>query len=35
MQELNLEEFKKAQNSLIRYCGDFTPFIAEKASGII
>ncbi|TVZ58523.1 2,2-dialkylglycine decarboxylase (pyruvate) [Flavobacteriaceae bacterium MAR_2010_105] len=33
MQELNLDEFKTAQNSLIRYCGEFTPFIAEKASG--
>ncbi|WP_044397914.1 aspartate aminotransferase family protein [Lacinutrix sp. Hel_I_90] len=33
MQYLNPEEVKEAQESLIRYCGEFSPFIAEKASG--
>lgn len=33
MQDLNPEEIKEAQESLIRYCGEFSPFIAEKAFG--
>ena len=33
MQYLNPEEVNEAQESLIRYCGEFSPFIAEKASG--
>lgn len=33
MQYLNPEELKEVQESLIRYCGEFSPFIAEKASG--
>jgi len=33
MQDLNSQEVKKAQESLIRYCGEFSPFIAEKAFG--
>lgn len=33
MQYVNPEELKEAQESLIRYCGEFVPFIAEKASG--
>ncbi|MDY8135975.1 aspartate aminotransferase family protein [Aquimarina sp. 2201CG5-10] len=33
MQDFNSEEIKEAQESLIRYCGEFSPFIAEKAFG--
>lgn len=33
MQNLNFKEVKEAQESLIRYCGEFSPFIAEKAFG--
>ncbi|MEM7084934.1 MAG: aspartate aminotransferase family protein [Bacteroidota bacterium] len=33
MQDLNSDEVLKAQESLIRYCGEFSPFIAEKAFG--
>ncbi len=33
MQELHTEEVKEAEKYLIRYCGEFSPFIAEKASG--
>ncbi|WP_297707266.1 aspartate aminotransferase family protein [uncultured Eudoraea sp.] len=33
MQYLNPEEVNEAQESMIRYCGEFSPFIAEKASG--
>lgn len=33
MQALSTEELQEARENLIRYCGDFTPFIAEKASG--
>ena len=33
MQELDLQEVKEAQNSLIRYCGEFSPFVVEKAFG--
>ena len=33
MQDLNSQEVKAAQESLIRYCGEFSPFIAEKAFG--
>ena len=33
MHNLNPEEVNEAQKSLIRYCGEFVPFIAEKASG--
>lgn len=33
MQYLNPEEVNEAQESLIRYCGEFSPFIAEKATG--
>ena len=33
MQELDPQELQEAQKSLIRYCGEFTPFIAEKAFG--
>ncbi|MCF7560701.1 aspartate aminotransferase family protein [Sabulilitoribacter multivorans] len=32
MQNLQ-DEITEAQKSLIRYCGEFSPFIAEKASG--
>lgn len=33
MQDLISQEVKEAQESLIRYCGEFSPFIAEKAFG--
>jgi 2,2-dialkylglycine decarboxylase (pyruvate) len=33
MQGLNYKEVEEAQKSLIRYCGEFSPFIAEKAFG--
>lgn len=33
MQELDPQKLQEAQESLIRYCGEFTPFIAEKAFG--
>ena len=33
MQELDLQEVKETQNSLIRYCGEFSPFVVEKAFG--
>ncbi|MDC8004151.1 aspartate aminotransferase family protein [Aureisphaera galaxeae] len=33
MQELHSEEVKEAAKYLIRYCGEFTEFVAEKASG--
>lgn len=33
MQDLHYQEVKDAQEALIRYCGEFSPFIAEKAFG--
>ncbi len=33
MQDLNSKEVEEAQEALIRYCGEFSPFIAEKAFG--
>lgn len=33
MQDINTRELEEAQKFLIRYCGEFSPFIAEKASG--
>ncbi|WP_108807503.1 aspartate aminotransferase family protein [Aquimarina spinulae] len=33
MQDLNPKEVEEAQETLIRYCGEFSPFIAEKAFG--
>jgi 2,2-dialkylglycine decarboxylase (pyruvate) len=33
MQDLNPQKTKEAQESLIRYCGEFSTFIAEKAFG--
>ncbi|MBX2829458.1 MAG: aspartate aminotransferase family protein [Flavobacteriaceae bacterium] len=33
MQDSYSKEVKEAEKSLIRYCGEFSPFIAEKASG--
>ncbi|WP_106794194.1 aspartate aminotransferase family protein [Aquimarina sp. Aq78] len=33
MQDLNAKEVEEAQEALIRYCGEFSPFIAEKAFG--
>lgn len=33
MQESHVNDLQEAQESLIRYCGEFVPFIAEKAFG--
>ena len=33
MQDLNLRELEEAKELLIRYCGDFSSFIADTASG--
>lgn len=33
MHQFNSEEVKEAEKTLIRYCGEFSTFIAEKASG--
>ncbi len=33
MQELNPQEVEEAQNTLIRYCGEFSPTVIEKAFG--
>lgn len=33
MQELDPQEVKEAQNTLIRYCGEFSPLVIEKAFG--
>ncbi|WP_024769372.1 aspartate aminotransferase family protein [Aquimarina macrocephali] len=33
MQDLNAKEVEEAQEALIRYCGEFSPFIVEKAFG--
>ncbi|GAB5399451.1 MAG: aspartate aminotransferase family protein [Aureisphaera sp.] len=33
MHDSHLKEVKEAEKNLIRYCGEFSPFIAERASG--